>query len=629
MHLNAAKKILRYVKGTLNYGLIYLKDSANNAITGFSDSDLAGNIEDRKRSDIGLVILYFDNRSAIDLAKNFVFHGRSKHIDIRYHFIRECVEHEEIVIKHVRTEEQRADVLTKAMSIVKFELMRKLPGVKNLNKKMSNDRSWINRRTNPTRYGWMKEYCEGVKYFLKFAERNCEQLNGEISCPCNTCKNRYFKSIADVEFDLFATGFLESYTVWYYHGEGRRSSNENMNIEHEDVFDQYEMLRDAFGEQDYTNPEDFGDQDHTPEEPNFEASRFYTNLHNLDAPIYPGNTKFTKLTFVMRLVHFKSQNNCSDTGFDELLSLIADVLPEEHTLPSKYRDIKKMVKKINLGYEKIHACENDYMLFYGDDKDNSCCRYCRISRYKDAKKGGSNTIPRKDIRNVRLGLATDGFPPYSNGTSGIYSVWPVVIFVYNLPPSMCMKDPYMFMTLLVPRPNDPGKNLNVYLRPLIDELIQLWQCGVETYDAYTKTNFILRAALLWTISDYPGLAMVSGWSTKGKLCCHVCMGEVKAKQLPHSRKSSFYGLHKGFLNKRPRRPTGFTVRRKFARIDFPLPGKLHSKERADGYGVSHNWTHVTSFFDLPYWDTLRLRHCIDVMHTEKNVFERQKMSFTR
>ncbi|KAL8120301.1 hypothetical protein AgCh_017459 [Apium graveolens] len=308
----------------------------------------------------------------------------------------------------------------------------------------------------------------------------------------------------DVEFDLFATGFLESYTVWA-----------------------------AFGEQDYTNAEDFGDQDHTPEEPNFEASRFYTNLHNLDAPIYPGNTKFTKHTFVMRLVHFKSQNNCSDTGFDELLSLIADVLPEEHTLPSKYRDIKKMVKKINLGYEKIHAYENDCMLFYGDDKDNSCCRYCGISRYKDAKEGGSNTIPRKvlryfplttrlqrlymstrtvehmkwyknrvvtegvlthpadgeewnefdknypdfsqDIRNVRLGLATDGFPPYSNGTSGIYSVWPVVIFVYNLPPSMCMKDPYMFMTLLVPGPNDPGKNLNVYRRPLIDELIQLWQ----------------------------------------------------------------------------------------------------------------------------------------------------------
>ena len=37
--------------------------------------------------------------------------------------------------------------------------------------------------------------------------------------------------------------------------------------------------------------------------------------------------------------------------------------------------------------------------------------------------------------------------------------------------------------------------------------------------------------------------------------------------------------------------------------------------------MTHNWTHYSPFFELPYWETLRLRHCIDVMHTEKNVFE--------
>lgn len=52
---------------------------------------------------IGPVTLYVDNKSAIDLAKNPVFHGRSKHIDIRYHFIQECVERGEVVIKHIRT----------------------------------------------------------------------------------------------------------------------------------------------------------------------------------------------------------------------------------------------------------------------------------------------------------------------------------------------------------------------------------------------------------------------------------------------------------------------------------------------------------------------------------------------
>lgn len=80
----------------------------------------------------GPVTLFIDNRSAVDLARNPVFHGRSKHIDLRYHFIRECVEQGLVVIKHVRTNEQRADILTKALATAKFEKMRDLLGVKDL-----------------------------------------------------------------------------------------------------------------------------------------------------------------------------------------------------------------------------------------------------------------------------------------------------------------------------------------------------------------------------------------------------------------------------------------------------------------------------------------------------------------
>lgn len=85
---------------------------------------------------LGPVVIYIDNRSAIDLAKNPVFHGRSKHIDIRFHFIRECVERGDIVVKHVSGESQRADILTKALVTVKFERMRKLLGMKKLGKQV-------------------------------------------------------------------------------------------------------------------------------------------------------------------------------------------------------------------------------------------------------------------------------------------------------------------------------------------------------------------------------------------------------------------------------------------------------------------------------------------------------------
>ncbi|XP_074337614.1 secreted RxLR effector protein 161-like [Apium graveolens] len=187
LHQHAAKRILRYIKGTLEYGLVYTKNSSNNKLSGYSDSDLAGHVDDGRSTGgmafylneslvtwvsqkqrcvalstceaefmvataaacqtiwlrnlleqitsrrVGHVVLYIDNKSAIDLAKIPVFYGGSKHIDIGYHFIRQCVERGEIVIKHVSTDLQR-DTLTKALATVKFERIRSLLGVKDLHK---------------------------------------------------------------------------------------------------------------------------------------------------------------------------------------------------------------------------------------------------------------------------------------------------------------------------------------------------------------------------------------------------------------------------------------------------------------------------------------------------------------
>ena len=78
------------------------------------------------------VVIKVDNTSAIALVKNPVFHGRSKHIKSRYHYIRERVEEKEILVEHISGKEQRADILTKALAKIKFVEMRKLLGVENL-----------------------------------------------------------------------------------------------------------------------------------------------------------------------------------------------------------------------------------------------------------------------------------------------------------------------------------------------------------------------------------------------------------------------------------------------------------------------------------------------------------------
>nr|GEU99437.1 hypothetical protein [Tanacetum cinerariifolium] len=157
-HLIAVKHILRYVKGTVNYGIVYTKGSGEDIIIGYTDSDFARDVNDRRSTgefmaattatcqaiwikrllseitgrEIKPPMLFIDNKSTLDLVKNPVFHGRSKHIDTKFHFIRECVEKGEITVQHMCSKEQRADILTKSMAKHQFEDMRSLLGVKEL-----------------------------------------------------------------------------------------------------------------------------------------------------------------------------------------------------------------------------------------------------------------------------------------------------------------------------------------------------------------------------------------------------------------------------------------------------------------------------------------------------------------
>ncbi|GAB2269293.1 hypothetical protein Dimus_038764 [Dionaea muscipula] len=104
----------------------------------------------------------------------------------------------------------------------------------------------------------------------------------------------------------------------------------------------------------------------------------------------------------------------------------------------------------------------------------------------------------------------------------------------------------MFFVTVIPGPSNP-KKLNVYLQPLIDELKNLWQVGVDTWNISKKTNFRLRAALMWIISDFPTYGMLSGWGTTRKLACPYCMENSKAFSLSHGRKTSFFDCYRQFL----------------------------------------------------------------------------------
>lgn len=145
---------------------------------------------------------------------------------------------------------------------------------------------------------------------------------------------------------------------------------------------------------------------------------------------------------------------------------------------------------------------------------------------------------------MRLGLSSDGFNPFGN-MSNAYSMWPVILVPYNMPLWRCMKESSFIMTLLIPGPTAPGKDIDVYLRPLVDELKELWEKGVWTYDSEEDAHFQMHVALLWTINDFPAYGNLSGWSTKGYMACPVCNEDTCSCRL--TSKVGYMG-HRRFLD---------------------------------------------------------------------------------
>ena len=180
-HLTAVKRIFKYLAGTVSFGLWYSHDSTMNLV-GYSDSDWAGSMDDRKSTSGGCfyignnlvtwfskkqhsislstaeaeyiaagscctqliwlnkmltdygfpqptLTLFCDSTSAINISKNPVQHSRTKHIDIRHHFIRQLVETKQLSLTHVNSSAQLADMFTKALDVQTFIHLRQSIGL--------------------------------------------------------------------------------------------------------------------------------------------------------------------------------------------------------------------------------------------------------------------------------------------------------------------------------------------------------------------------------------------------------------------------------------------------------------------------------------------------------------------
>jgi hypothetical protein len=133
-------------------------------------------------------------------------------------------------------------------------------------------------------------------------------------------------------------------------------------------------------------------------------------------------------------------------------------------------------------------------------------------------------------------LLTYGFQPH-NEASSLYSRWSVFIMPYNMPPNKCLKQGFIFLALVILGPKELKKQMNVFLRPLMEEMKELWQ-GVDAYDSHLKCQFNLRAVYLWSIHDYLGYDKFGGWCVHGRLNCPICTDDTDAFRLQHGKKVS-------------------------------------------------------------------------------------------
>jgi hypothetical protein len=239
-----------------------------------------------------------------------------------------------------------------------------------------------------------------------------------------------------------------------------------------------------------------------------------------------------------------------------------------------------------------------------------------------------------ELRNNQIGLVTYVFTPfYMKATS--YSCWPVFVIPYNLPPHLCMKYYYIFLSLIIPSLDHPGKWLNVMVQTLIDDLKKLWE-GVKANDCYKKESFTLHVAYLWSIHDFMAYNLFARWSCHGILTWPICGKDTDCFRFEFGGKICYFDYHRCFLPQT--HPYRFEVNtfmkgtivtkgppRCLSGLEIEsMLNNLKENESGDGYigyEIEHNWTHKCGLWGLPYVKVLILMHKIDIMHQEHNVGE--------
>nr|GEX23784.1 putative ribonuclease H-like domain-containing protein [Tanacetum cinerariifolium] len=246
-HLKEVKRIFCYLRGTVNTGLWYSKDSGFE-LTGLSDADYAGCKDTFKSTSGGAQFLgeklmrtqltdygfhfnkipiYRDSKSAIAISCNPVQHSRTKHIAVRYHFIKEHVEKGTIELYFIKTDYQLADLFTKALPADRFSYLVRRLGMRSLS---SQD---LDRLAKSQIRQW--------RYNLIPAESRFKN-------PCSIIKDKFMMKAQASMNDLFRS-VLRKFVKWKHHDTSEATWEDWLEFMHRfSVFVGHEDMSAVYGE---------------------------------------------------------------------------------------------------------------------------------------------------------------------------------------------------------------------------------------------------------------------------------------------------------------------------------------------------------------------------------------------
>ncbi|XP_039115814.1 uncharacterized protein LOC120251341 [Dioscorea cayenensis subsp. rotundata] len=457
-----------------------------------------------------------------------------------------------------------------------------------------------------------------------------------IICPCIKCVNIHWQTRETVVEHLVCDGILQGCTCWFFHGErvpspiheptntftALSSSNPHFQTSRTRPDSLEELLQDAFNIHQvdneglpYTADEfnvEVNDEGETPievdERPSKEAAKFYKLLEDMNDKLYE-ESQHSRLYFSIRLFHLKCMYGMTAKGLDHLIEFLKEFFPSA-AIPESSRESKKIIKDLGLGYEKIHSCPNDCMIYWEHNEGQQSCHICGRSRWVSTDSGErlneDNEVvhkrPAKVLRYFPLiprlqrlfmstrtsadmiwhanGRPNDGllrhpadaeawksfdarYPDFAcdprNVRLGLssdgFNPFKLLSTSYSTWPVVLIPynlPPWIGMKqtsflLSMIIPGDKGPGNDIDI--YLQPLIkELKQLwvGVETYDASVRRNFNMRAVLLWTINDFPAYANLSGWNTKGKYACPCCAAETSSQWLTDGQKFC-YMAHRRWL----------------------------------------------------------------------------------